>query len=127
MIIKKEWSIGGDIIVASSVLALLSMFMKWVDISLLAQNGFQQKTLFYLIFFVYPLYIALKNSKINRTIAYISSGLAIFFGVGYITSKSSHFFGNVSSTGAYLYSIAAFTLLVGVYNYKSRKVNIRDD
>jgi hypothetical protein len=122
MIIKKEWSIGGDLIVGAGILAGVSMLMNWVNLSPMSHNGIQQRTYFYLVFFIYPLVITIKNNKINKLIGYICSGLAIFCGIRYITTKSTFFFGNLSSTGAYVFTLASIILLVGVYLFRKQAV-----
>ncbi|HEY9062762.1 MAG TPA: hypothetical protein VIO64_20035 [Pseudobacteroides sp.] len=122
MIIKKEWGIGGYIIVGAGILAGLSMIMSWVNLSTLARNGIQQSTYFYLVFFIYPIIITLKNCRINKPIGYICSGLAIFCGIRYITTKSTFFFGNLSSTGAYVFTLSSIMLLVGIYLFRNKAV-----
>lgn len=122
MIIKKEWGIGGYIIVVAGILAGLSMVMNWVNLSSLSRNGIQQSTYFYLVFFIYPLIITVKNYRINKLIGYICSGLATFCGVRYITTKSTFFFGNLSSTGAYVFTLSSIMLLVGIYLFQNKAV-----
>lgn len=120
MIIKKEWGIGGYIIIGAGILAALSMILSWVNLPALSRNGIQLRTYFYLVFFIYPIIITIKNYKINKPIGYISSGFAMLCGIRYITTKKTFFFGNVSSIGAYVFTLSAIILVVGVYKYKNK-------
>ncbi|KNY29961.1 hypothetical protein [Pseudobacteroides cellulosolvens] len=120
MTIKREWGIGGYIIIGAGILATLSMTLSWVNLSSLSCNGIQQRTYFYLVFFIYPIIITIKNYKINELIGYVSSCLAILCGIKYITTKNTFFFGNLSSIGAYVFTLSSIILMVGVYKYKNK-------
>lgn len=116
-----NWNIGGKLIFISTVVAVLSLFMKWVDIGFISASGFQQQGYLFLIFYLYPVIQLFRNKPINKLVGIILSVLALVAGIGYILSKSGDFFDqtiNVASTGLYVYIISAILLIVGVFKYE---------
>ena len=52
----KNFSLNQQIILGSFGVAILSMFLPWVDMEIITLNGFQQQGYIFLVCFVYPLY-----------------------------------------------------------------------
>jgi len=120
MSIKRGWSIGGIIIVGAGVLAILSMFFSWVIISSVPYNGIQQRTYFYLIFFIYPVIVTLMNYNMKKLFGFICGVCAMICGIRYIVTKDTFYFGNISSIGPQMYTLSAIILMAGVFKYKKR-------
>ncbi len=64
----KEWNFGGKLIFISTILAIISLFMNWVDAGILRVSGFQQQGYLLLIFYIYPVYKLLKGTKLNKVL-----------------------------------------------------------
>ena len=57
----KNFSLNQQIILGSFGVAILSMFLPWVDMEIITLNGFQQQGYIFLVCFVYPLYCILSE------------------------------------------------------------------
>ncbi|MCD5322260.1 MULTISPECIES: hypothetical protein [Pontibacillus] len=109
---------GNKLILLASAMAILSLFFTWVDLGILSANGFQQQGYILLVFFIYPVYQALKGNKIGRMAGYISAVGGIVSIVAFMMSKTGNILGqqvNLASTGMYIFLIAAILLTVGIY------------
>ena len=123
----KEWNLGGKLVFISAILAIISLFMTWVDVGIFKASGFQQGGYIILVLFLYPIYKLLKNDPMSKIIGLISAVLALIIGISYLTSKSIEIFDtsvNVAGTGLYLYIIANIILIVGVIKYSVIEVTI---
>ena len=63
-----KWNIGGKIIFVAGCMATVSMFMNWVDIGITTRIGISQGTFLFLAFWIYPIYMLLKNRNIKLKI-----------------------------------------------------------
>ena len=109
------------LIFISAVLAFLSMFFKWVDMGIAHQNGFQQWSFIYLLYWIYPTLMATFNYPINRIWGSVCAVIAIASSGLYIASKTIDFFGetvNFAGTGAWLFLFISILLLVGIFIYR---------
>lgn len=114
----KNLSLSGKLVLGASVLAIISLFLPWVDLGFISASGFQQDGYLLLVFFIYPLYCALKDRKINKIGGFISSGLAVIVTIFFINSKSDSLFGetiNAAGTGLYAFLISTIILTVAVF------------
>lgn len=113
----EKWGKGGTVIVAATVLFVISLFMPWVEF-ILSVNGFQQEGYLVLILFAYPLYTALAGKPINAIAGYLC-GLAALVGmILFLNSKSGDVFGqsfNAAASGMYVAIAACVVLLIGVF------------
>lgn len=117
----KEWNFGGKLIFISTILAIFSLFMNWVDAGIIRVSGFQQQGYLFLLLYIYPVYKLLKGSKMNKLIGLICSILAAVGSIAFLTSKSVDLFGstvNAAGAGLYLFIIASVLLIIGVAQYK---------
>lgn len=117
----KEWNFGGKLIFISTILAIISLFMNWVDAGILRISGFQQQGYLLLIFYIYPVYKLLKGTKLNKVLGLICSVLAVISSIAFLSSKSVDFFGttvNAGGVGLYLFIIASILLTIGTIKYK---------
>lgn len=117
----KEWNFGGKLIFISTILAIISLFMNWVDAGILRISGFQQQGYLLLVFYIYPVYKLLKGTKLNKVLGLICSVLAVISSIAFLSSKSVDFFGtnvNAGGAGLYLFIIASILLTIGTVKYK---------
>ena len=115
-----EWNIGGKLIFVSTIIAIISLFMSWVDLGIASVSGFQQDGYLFLILYIYPVYKLLKGTRLNKVIGVICSALAVILGIVFLSSKSVDFFGstvNAAGTGLYLFIVASIVLTIGIIKY----------
>ncbi|WP_338838402.1 hypothetical protein WDR10_14855 [Kurthia gibsonii] len=113
----KQLSLGKKIILITTVIALISLFLPWVELGILSASGFQQGGYLFLIAFIYPVYCVLKNTYINKVGGLVCGIVALIASIAYINSKSDEIFGtaiNVAGSGAYLFLISTIGLIIGV-------------
>ncbi len=118
----KEWNLGGKLIFISTVIAILSLFMNWVDAGIVRVSGFQQQGYLFLILYIYPVYKLLKDAELSKVLGLLCSILAVISGIAYLSSKSIDLFGttvNAGGTGIYIFIIASVILTIGVVKYKA--------
>lgn len=114
----KNLTASRTVIVFSWFVAVLSLFLTWVDAYFFKANGFQQEGYFLLAYFLYPLAVVLSKKKMNKVIGYISSGCGFLTITYFISTKSMEAFGesmNFASVGMYVFLAATIVLMVGVY------------
>ncbi|MCK8825864.1 hypothetical protein [Fuchsiella alkaliacetigena] len=119
---SNEWNIGGKVIVISTCIAFLSLFMTWTDIGIIRASGIESNGYLFLILYIYPFVKVLRNSEMKKILGIISSVLAILGSVFFILSNTIEImgsFGNVSGGGAYLFLLASVILFFGVIKYKN--------
>ena len=56
-----EWNIGGKLIFVSSIVALFSFLLPWIDIGLASRNGFSVFGFVLIICYVYPVLFLLQT------------------------------------------------------------------
>ncbi|MGO1470415.1 MAG: hypothetical protein ACTHW2_10380 [Tissierella sp.] len=125
----KEWSLGGKFIFFSTLLAILSLFMTWVDMKEIKLSGFEQKGYIFLVFYIYPMYKLLKDERMHKIGGKASSILAIALGASLLGSISIDETGNTvnaGGTGLYLYITASILLNIGTIKYLTIKEKISD-
>lgn len=113
----KQLSLGKKIILITTVIALISLFLPWVELGILSASSFQQGGYLFLIAFIYPVYCVLKNTYINKVGGLVCGIVALIASIAYISSKSDEIFGtaiNVAGSGAYLFLISTIGLIIGV-------------
>ncbi|GAA0327295.1 hypothetical protein GCM10008967_17250 [Bacillus carboniphilus] len=122
----KSASLGAKLIVVSTIAAIISLFLPWVDLGLFGTaSGFQQEGYLLLIPFIYPVYRVLKGLSLNRVIGLICGVIAIIGSILFLSSKSVDFMGetiNGAGSGLYLCVAAAVLLTVGVFLDKPKQV-----
>ncbi len=115
-----QWNVGGKMIFIATGLAVLSLFMSWVDLGFVSASGFQQDGYLFLIFYIYPVYKLLRDRPMKRVLGLLSSMLAVVTAIAFLLSKSVDVFGttvNGAGAGLYLFVIASVLLTVGVFKY----------
>jgi len=123
----ENWGMNGRVIFVALCVALVSMFMSWVDVGFLSQSGIQQQGWLLLVFWIYPVYVLLKNLEMNKILGLLTSALSIVGSVAYLNWKTIELFGNtahVAGTGVWLFLFSSIALFVGVLNYERSSMNI---
>lgn len=116
-----EWKLGGRVIFVSACVALVSMLMKWVDVGIASANGFSQGTFLLLGFFVYPMWMLLKQKPVNLYGGIGSAAGGMLFTAGYMSEKTVSFGERTAflfGAGAVFFFLACGALAFGVYKYQ---------
>lgn len=125
-----SWSntnIGGKAILISSLIAIISIFLPWVDLVIRHTNGFQELTFVLLAFFVYPTLQVIKNKPISLLLGSASSILAAVAAVAFMEWKTIPYQGvNLcfAGQGTYLFFVASVILFAGVLKYKASELEV---
>lgn len=112
---------GGKLIVAGGLLAVLSLFMPWADLGFVSASGFQQDGYLFLLPLIYPFYKAVRFQEVNKIAGYVLTGLTLVAGIGFAMSKQVDMMGtavNGAGSGLYLFIITAALMLFGVFKYE---------
>ena len=127
-----SWSntnLGGKAILISALIAIISIFLPWVDLVIRHPNGFEELTFVLLTFFVYPVFSVIKNQSISLIWGSVFSILAAVSAVAYMEWKTIPFEGvNLcfAGQGTYLFFVASVILFAGVLKYKASEVEINE-
>lgn len=120
----ENWNIGEKIIVASTGLYCLSLFLPWVNIGFASMSGLQHGAWILLICFAYPLYCTLRKDPINKILSHSMTGFSLCLVFLYIYDKQVTFFGesiNAAGSGSYLAILSLILLFVGLYKYENKE------
>lgn len=111
-------TLSKKVVLGSFILAIISLFLTWVDAGFFSVNGFQQQGWLFLLIFIYPLVCVFQGKKINKVGGYVLSLIGIAGMIAFIMSKTADVFGesiNLASTGMYVMLISFVILAVGIY------------
>ncbi|NLM24800.1 MAG: hypothetical protein GX208_01595 [Firmicutes bacterium] len=120
---RVDWNLGGIIIFLSLLVAIVSLFMTWIDLGPMTWNGLDQKGYISLLFWIYPLVRLFQNKKIHSIIGIISAAAAIALVLFFLTDLSVDFYVvefNVTGIGVYVFVVAAIALALGVIMYQKK-------
>lgn len=123
-----SWSntnVGGKIILISSIIALISIFMPWVDMVIKTSSGWQQLAFVLLALYVYPVLQVLKNKSISLIWGSAVSILAAVAAVAFMQYKTilvEKIDLCFAGQGTYLFFVTSVFLFIGVLKYKSIEV-----
>lgn len=110
-------SLGRKITLGSIVLAIISLFLPWVDFFVTA-NGFEQQGYIFLIAYIYPLYCIIKNIQMNKVLGIVCGLAAVVASTVYMMSKIESGFGmtfNANGTGVYVFLASAILLTISAF------------
>ena len=125
----KNWNVGGKIIFITTCVSVFSMFLKWIDIGIKSETGFEQEAFFLLALYIYPNIMLFKNQKIKRTLGLSFAIINIILCIWYYQSNALLIFGtevNTTATGAYIYYISSIIFLIGILKYLPHTEQIAD-
>lgn len=123
-----RWEIGARVIFIASICATISMLMPWVDVGIVSRNGFQQISVFFLAFYVYPFWMLLANKPINKLAGLIVSLSAVAAALAYFLSnwvdnfdRFDRFTGssNFTGVGCFFFIASSIALCVGIGHYRN--------
>jgi hypothetical protein len=123
-----SWSntnVGGKIILISSIIALISIFMPWVDMVIKTSSGWQQLAFVLLALYVYPVLQVVKNKSISLVWGSAVSILAAVAAVAFMQYKTilvEKIDLCFAGQGTYLFFVTSVFLFIGVLKYKSIEV-----
>lgn len=128
-----SWSntnIGGKIIIISTVIALISIFMPWIDMTISTSSGWQQLAFVLLAFYVYPILQVINNKSISLIWGSASSISAAVAAVAFMEWKTIPFEGVdlcFAGQGTYLFFVASVFLFAGVVKYKPSETTLSEN
>ncbi len=127
-----SWSntnIGGKLIIISTLIAIISIFMPWIDTTISTSNGWQQFTFVLLAFYVYPVFQVITNKPLSLMWGSASSISSAVATVAFMEWKTIPFEGVdlcFAGQGTYLFFVASVFLFAGVLKYKSTESAVSD-
>ncbi|HQS67209.1 MAG TPA: hypothetical protein PLM93_08510 [Sulfuricurvum sp.] len=119
-----SWSntnLGGKIILISTVIATISMFLPWVDMVTRYTTGFQEYAFALLLLYIYPVVQTIRNQSISLVFGSLTSIIAAVAAVAFMEYKTIPFEGvNLcfAGQGTYLFFAASVFLFAGILKYK---------
>lgn len=119
-----SWSntnFGGKIILISTVIATISMFLPWVDMVTRYTTGFQEYAFALLLLYIYPVVQTIRNQSISIVFGSLTSIIAAVAAVAFMEYKTIPFEGvNLcfAGQGTYLFFAASVFLFAGILKYK---------
>lgn len=128
-----SWSntnLAGKAILISALIAIISIFLPWVDLVIRHTNGFQEFAFLLLAFFVYPVLMVIKNKPISLVWGSASSILAAVAAVAFMEWKTIPYQGvNLcfAGQGTYLFFVASVILFAGVLKYKTSEIEASEN
>ena len=117
---KNRHSMGEKIILASGIVALVSLFLPWRDMGIASVNGIShQAWLPFLLAWSLPVFMYFKPINIKTVIPLIGDLIALIWGIVYIFSSNTEhpFTGksvNVAASGVIIFCLAALGLGIGL-------------
>lgn len=123
-----SWSntnIGAKAILIASLIAIISIFLPWIDMTITTSSGWKQFAFILLAFYVYPVLQVIRNKPISLVWGSASSILAAFASVAFMEWKTISFEGvdlYLAGQGTYLFFVASVILFAGVLKYKSSEI-----
>ena len=120
------------VFLAGAVLAILSLFMTWVDVGIVTSNGFQQQGYLLIALFVYPIVQIIRKQEYNKIGAIAPLGLGLIFMIYFISTKNTTVYGikvHCAKSGMYIMLIAILVSLVAsvigfIKEYNSKPKNV---
>tara|TARA_B000000557_G_C20688401_1_gene406232 strand:+ start:313 stop:723 length:411 start_codon:yes stop_codon:yes gene_type:complete len=115
----KSFRMNEQIILGSFAIAVLSMFLPWVNLEIMTLNGFQQQGYIFLVALIYPVIFILRGVKYNSLIALILAVITVILTIWFISTKSLELYDgqsvNVSGSGLWLFLICIIAFTFSLY------------
>lgn len=115
-----NWSIGGKLIFISTLIAILSLLLPWIEGDAQPEMGFLQGQSVFLALYIYPFFILAQDKKMNSAIGVLSSILAIILPLTFLYYMSRELrqpMPDIISYGLIIFIIASIILIIGVLKY----------
>lgn len=120
--------LGGKLIIIGGIIAVISLFVSWYSYSgylgSVYMNGFEHKSYWILVSFIYPFGIILNKENINKKYAIISLlvGFLIWFAATIVMAPLDGDF----ESGSYLMLLSLIISLFGVLIIKNNTKMIKE-
>lgn len=124
----KNWNSGGWITALSAAVAVLSLFLPWVNMVLVSSNGLASGGIFALVLYAYPVWIVITNRDLNKAAGVICGIAAALYAVLFIQHQMIDVFGygaNFSAIGVYVFLVASLGLAAGAAMYRPSGMEAR--
>lgn len=112
------------IFLVSAGVAIISLFLPWVDLGFVSVNGFQQQGYLFLAGFAYTVVTIVTNKDRNKLVSLMIAIVTLLAIFAFRSSKTQNLFGksvNFATTGVYIMILAAIGNLVGaIMEYKNK-------
>lgn len=128
-----SWSntnFGGKVILISTLIAIISMFLPWVDMVTRYTTGFQEYAFTLLLLYIYPAMQTIRNKSISLIFGSLTSIIAAVAAVVFMEYKTIPFEGvNLcfAGQGTYLFFATSVFLFAGILKYKPTTMTITDN
>lgn len=107
---------GEKTILIGCIVSILSLFMTWVDVKIVSENGFQQEGYLFVLFWLYPCIQAIKQRNAKKNLSVILVAISIICMFAFINDKSVNLFGtsiSAAGTGMYVMMLSLIVILIG--------------
>jgi len=128
-----SWSntnLGGKVILVSAVIAIISMFLPWVDMVIHYTTGWQEYAFVLLLLYVYPVVQTVRNKSISLVFGSACSIIAAGAAVAFMEYKTIPFEGVdlcFAGQGTYLFFVTSVFFFAGVLKYKPTEITPVDN
>jgi hypothetical protein len=122
-------NIGAKAILTSTLIAIISIFLPWVDLVIRHTNGFHELAFVLLAFFVYPVLMVIQNKPISLVWGSASSITSAVAAVAFMEWKTIPYQGvNLcfAGQGTYLFFVASVFLFAGILKYKVNEADMTE-
>lgn len=120
----RGWNVGAKMVLITSCVAVVSLFLPWVDIGIISRNAFGGDGFLLIGFYIYPL-ILLFTGKRGVPILGVACGVVAALGaVVFISRMQSNEYAdsvNFAGSGVLVFLVASIVMAVGAYLDRSAK------
>ncbi|MFA6189185.1 MAG: hypothetical protein WC680_07890 [Sulfuricurvum sp.] len=123
-------SFGGKVILISTLIAIISMFLPWVDMVTHYTTGWKEYAFALLLLYIYPAVQTVRNQSISLIFGSACSIIAAGAAVAFMEYKTIVFEGVdlcFAGQGTYLFFVASVFLFAGVLKYKPTETTSIDN
>lgn len=112
----KNLNAGEKVILIGCIVSILSLFMTWVDVSIIKENGFQQQGYLFMLCYLYPCIQAIRQKKAIKAVSIVLVVIGIIGMFAFVADKSVSILGtsiNAAGTGMYVMIVSLIAILIG--------------
>ena len=127
-----SWSntnFGGKLILISTMIAIISIFLPWIDKVIHYTTGWKEYAFVLLIFYIYPVLQVIKNKSLSLlwgSTTSIIPAVAVYTFMEYQTIHIEGVDICWAGQGAYLFFVACVFLFAGVLKYKASEMEVSE-
>lgn len=114
------WNLGGKLIFISTVIAILSLLLPWIegDGDTL---GYKQGASLFLGLYIYPFFVLTMDKKMNTAAGYLFGGLAVLlpsYFLYYMADEMAASISEAAGIGIIIFILCGILLLIGIHKYE---------